>query len=158
MTRRGVNDGDGIVALLKETVDGLGQLVADHVNLARIELQTDARIYGRGLAVVVVASSLLMLGYAFAWTAAALALAPLLGAPLSFAGVAALHLMIGGAGVASAARKMRRTGILRDSGTEAVRSVRTLMKPLAPERLDGQPLDGRRPDGHRLDGGGTRDD
>jgi uncharacterized membrane protein YqjE len=157
MARGANDDGDGIVARLKETADGLGQLVADHVRLARVELVADARIYGRGVAVVLVAGTLLFIGYAFAWTAAALALARVWGAPLAFAGVAAVHLVVGVVGVTSAARRMRRTPILHDSGIEAARSVTALMNPVVAERLDPTGLDGTHLEGTRLDGGIAHD-
>jgi len=124
-------NGDGIVSRLKETADGLGQLVADHVKLARIELVAEARSYGQGLAVLAVAAILLVLGYGFAWTAAALALARLVGAPLAFVIVAAPHLVAGVIGCVSAVGKIRRTQILPESGMEAALSVNALVKPLS---------------------------
>ena len=131
MTRAGANgDGDGIVACLKDTADGLGQLIADHVKLARVELAADARIYGREMALPVVASTLVVIGYVFGWMAAALALAHLCGATLSFALVAAFHLIVGLVGIASVLRKMRQTRLMCESGMEAARSVRALTSPL----------------------------
>jgi uncharacterized membrane protein YqjE len=124
-------NGDGIVSRLKETADGLGQLVADHVKLARIELVAEARSYGQGLAVLAVAVILLVLGYGFAWLAAALALSRVVGAPLAFIIVAAPHLIAGILGCISAVAKLRQTEILPESGIEATRSVNALVKPLA---------------------------
>ena len=124
-------NGDGIVSRLKETADGLGQLVADHVKLARVELVAEARSYGQGLAVLAVAAILLVLGYGFAWIAAALALARVVGAPLAFIIVAAPHLIAGVIGCVSAVGKIRQTQILPESGMEAARSVNALVKPLA---------------------------
>jgi len=124
-------NGEGIVSRLKETADGLGQLVADHVKLARIELVAEARSYGQGLAVLAVAVILLVLGYGLAWIAAALALARVVGAPLAFVIVAAPHLIAGIVGCVSAVGKIRQTQILPESGMEAARSVNALVKPLS---------------------------
>jgi hypothetical protein len=124
-------NGDGIVSRLKETADGLGQLVADHVKLARIELVAEARSYGQGLSVLAVAVLLLVVGYVFAWTAGALALARVVGAPLAFVIVAAPHLIAGIIGCVSAIGKVRETQILPESGMEAARSVNALIKPLS---------------------------
>jgi hypothetical protein len=120
------DEGDGIVARLKETADGLGQLVSDHVKLARIELVAEAKSYGRGVAVLAVAAIVLVLGYAFAVTAAGLALATVVGAPLAFAIVAAPHLIAGVLGFVYAVRKMQQTRILPESGMEAARTVSAL--------------------------------
>jgi hypothetical protein len=122
--------GDGIVSRLKETADGLGQLVADHVKLARVELVAEARSYGRGLSALAVAVLLLVVGYVFAWAAAALALSRVVGAPLAFVIVAAPHLLAGIIGCVSAVGKLKRTEILPESGLEAARSLNALIKPL----------------------------
>lgn len=120
------DEGDGIVARLKETADGLGQLVSDHVKLARIELVAEAKSYGRGVAVLAVAAIVLVLGYAFAVTAGGLALATVVGAPLAFVIVAAPHLIAGVLGLVYAVRKMQQTRILPESGMEAARTVSAL--------------------------------
>jgi hypothetical protein len=120
------DEGDGIVSRLKETADGLGQLVSDHVKLARIELVAEAKSHGRGVAVLAVAATVLVIGYAFAWTAAGLALATVVGAPLAFVIVAAPHLIAGLWGLVYAVRKMQQTRILPESAVEAARSVSAL--------------------------------
>lgn len=70
---------EGIVGLIRETVDGLRDLIADHIKLARIELVADAKTYGRGIAVLAVAGLVLAIGYIFGLIAAALCLARLWG-------------------------------------------------------------------------------
>jgi hypothetical protein len=104
------------------------------VKLARVELAADARIYGGEIALLVVAGTLVVIGYIFGWVAAALALAHLCGAPGSFALVAAFHLIVGPIGFALILRKMRRTRLMRESGIEAARSVRALTAPLVARR------------------------
>ena len=86
---------EGIVGLVRETVDGLRTLIGDHIKLARVELVADLKSYGRGVAVLAVAGVVLAVGYVFAWIAAAFGLARPGGAPLAFGAVAALHLVVG---------------------------------------------------------------
>jgi hypothetical protein len=122
----GSEEAAALVALLKETADSLGVLIADHVKLARIELQTDVRIYAGALGVSLVAGVLLLFGYLFAWTALALALARSWSAPAAFAAVAAVHLLIGVLSLRAASRRVKRTKLLRESIVEARGSVRAL--------------------------------
>lgn len=131
MSRQAGQDGpDGVVGLLRETADGLGQLIADHIKLARLELAADARSYGQGVAIIVVAGFVLALGYAFAWLAIGLAVARLCGAPLAFGGVALLHLIAGGIAVSSAVKRMKKPPLMRGSAVEASRSVSALTQSL----------------------------
>nr|UXE44260.1 hypothetical protein Hi04_10k_c1556_00016 [uncultured bacterium] len=131
MSRQAGNDApEGVGALLRETADGLGQLVADHIKLARLELTADARSYGQGVATLVIAGVVLTLGYAFAWLAIALALARLWGAPIALASVAVLHLLAGAIAVSSAVKRMKRTRLMRESANAATRSVDALTRPL----------------------------
>jgi putative superfamily III holin-X len=133
-------EGEGIVARLRETADGLGQLIADHVNLARVELAADVQSYVRDLTGLLVAAVIVMLGWAFAWLAAAFALSRVIGAPLAFLAVAAVHVFGGAAGIAAAIKRMRRSTPMRESASEMSRSVSALTHPRAngvalPERL-----------------------
>ncbi|HZL21263.1 MAG TPA: phage holin family protein [Polyangia bacterium] len=120
------DDGEGIVARLKETADGLGQLVGDHVRLARIELVAEARSYARGLVSIAVAVVLLLIGYVFGLTAGALALARLVGAPLAFVIVAVPHLIAGVIAIVSGTHRVQQTPLLPESGVEAARTVNAL--------------------------------
>lgn len=124
------DEGEGIVARLKETADGLGQLVGNHVRLARIELVAEARSYARGLASIVVAVVLLLIGYVLGVTAGALALGRLVGAPLAFVLVAAPHLIVGAIAVVSGLRRLQQTPLLPESSVEAARTVNALAHPL----------------------------
>jgi uncharacterized membrane protein YqjE len=119
-------DSDGIISLVRETADGLGKLIADHVKLARVELVSDARFYVRDLTVLVVAALVLFLGYALAWLAAGLALGRVIGTPLAFAAVAALHLIGGAIGVVVAVRRTQRVRLMHDTAEEVSRSVNAL--------------------------------
>jgi hypothetical protein len=126
-TRDTREDSDGIISLVRETADGLGKLIADHVKLARVELVSDARFYARDLAVLVVAAVVLLLGYALAWLAAAMAVGRAIGnTPLAFAGVAVLHLIAGVVGMVIAAKRMRRVRLMHDTAEEVSRSMSAL--------------------------------
>jgi hypothetical protein len=131
MARQAENDApEGVVGLLRETADGLGQLVADHIKLARLELTADARSYGQGVATLLIAGAVLLLGYAFAWLAIGLALARLWGAPIAFAAVAVLHLIAGAIAISTAVTRMKKTRLMRESANAASRSVDALTRPL----------------------------
>ncbi|HVU50321.1 MAG TPA: phage holin family protein, partial [Polyangia bacterium] len=82
-----------VLALLKELVDALGELVGGHLRLARAEIGGDARRLVRRAALVSLAAAFGLVGYALACVAAALALAPILGAPLAFVALGGVHLL-----------------------------------------------------------------
>jgi hypothetical protein len=127
MPRPRVNEeGDGIISLVRETADGLGRLIAEHIRLARVEMAADAKQYGKRAALLVAAGGFIALGYAFAWIAGALALARAIGAPLAFLAVAVLHIAGGGIGLAAVAGKLRQARIMDGTRSEVNRSVSTL--------------------------------
>jgi hypothetical protein len=126
----GTEEGDGIIGLVRETADGLGRLIADHIKLAQIEMVQDAKSYGRDVGVLVGAALVLVVGYLFGWVAVALAVARLIGGPLAFAAVAVPHLVLGAAAIVSAVRRLRRVRIMDDTAAEVSRSVGALTGPL----------------------------
>jgi len=128
----GSDDATALGTVLKETADSLGVLIADHVKLARVELEADVRIYAGALGVSLVAGVLLLFGYAFAWSALALALGRIWGAPVAFAVVAAFHLLVGALSLGAVSRKVQQSKLLRESIVEARRSVRALTHPSHP--------------------------
>jgi len=130
MSRPADAEKEGIVGLLRQTVEGLGDLVADHVKLARVELEVDARQYGAGVAVLLIAVLVVTIGYVFAWIAAAIALARLWGAPAAFGAIAALHLVVGVIAVVWARGRMKRTTIMQGTASEVRSSVDALARPL----------------------------
>ncbi len=121
---------EGIVGLVRETVDGLRTLIGDHIKLARVELVADLKSYGRSVAVLAVAAVVLTVGYMFAWIAGAFGLARLWGAPLAFGAVAAFHLVVGGIALAWSVTKMRQTNLMHETKTEAKSSVSVLRQQL----------------------------
>ena len=136
---------DSLIALVRDTAEGLGRLIADHIKLARTELVADAKEYGREIGVLVAAGFVLAVGYALGCVAAALGLGRLIGLPLGFAAVAGLHLVAGTVAAVTAARRMRRASPLSETMTEVSRSVSALAeRPLAlrAARTDGAPNGG----------------
>ena len=118
--------GDGIIALVKETADGLGQLVADHIKLARIEMTTDAKTYMRDLSMLAVGAFVFAVGYGLACIAAGTALARIVGVPLAFAGLAFVHVIVGAIALGVAIRRMKRVQLMQESKEEVSRSVSVL--------------------------------
>jgi hypothetical protein len=55
---------ESILALIKETADGFGHLLADHIKLARLELVADVKSYGRQVALIALIVPILFMGYA----------------------------------------------------------------------------------------------
>jgi uncharacterized membrane protein YqjE len=121
-----------LAPLVKETADNLGRLVADHIKLARVELVADSRELGRKMALLLTAASFLALGYALACVALALAVAPFIGAPWAFLGVAGVHLIGGGIALAVVRRSAATTRPLHESLRELDRSAAAL----SPERTE----------------------
>jgi uncharacterized membrane protein YedE/YeeE len=119
-------DGDGIIALVKETADGLGQLVADHIKLARIEMTADAKTYMREVNVLLVGAFIFAMGYGLACIAAGTALARVMGTPLAFAALALLHVVVGAIALGMAVRRVKKVQIMQESKEEVSRSVSVL--------------------------------
>src|SRR4029077_902287 len=94
LDERGDHEG-GLIALVRETASGFGQLVADHIRLARLEMTADAKSYVRDGGVLLVGGFILAIGYAMACIAAGLALSRVIGGPMAFGGLALLHLIVG---------------------------------------------------------------
>ena len=122
----GESDGDGIISLVKEAASGFGQLVADHIRLARVEMTTDAKSYARGLGTLLIFAFIVAAGYGLACIAGGLALATLIGGPLAFASLALLHLVVGGIALAQVIRKMKSVQLMHETKLEVSRSVSAL--------------------------------
>jgi hypothetical protein len=119
-------DGDSIVALIKETADGFGRLIADHLRLARLEVVADIKTHGRDVAAVALIVPFLFLGYALACLGLALVLGRWMGLPVALFVVGGVHLVAGAAGLAVVLGKLRRAEILSESSHEVDRSVAAL--------------------------------
>jgi uncharacterized membrane protein YqjE len=120
------DDDGGIIALVKETASGFGQLVADHIRLARLEMTADAKSYVRDGSMLLIAGFIVAAGYGLACIAAGTALGRIIGAPLAFAGLALLHLIVGGIALAAVVRRMRKVQLMQGTKQEVSRSVGAL--------------------------------
>ena len=120
---KGKDDTDGIIALVKETADGFGHLIAEHVKLARLELVADARASARKIAVIALIVPILFVGYAVACVGLAMLLTPTLGAANAFFLVGGGHVVLGGLAIAIAASRLRRVQPMQETVQEVSRSV-----------------------------------
>ena len=127
VTMAATQESDGIIALVRETADGLGKLIADHVKLARVELVSDARFYARDLAVMAAAGVVLLIGYVIGLVAAGLAIGRAIdNTPLAFGALAGLLLIAGAIGIVVGAKRAKRVRLMHDTAEEVSRSVSAL--------------------------------
>src|SRR5262249_51625914 len=103
----GDEQGDGIISLVKETASGIGQLVADHIRLARMEMTAEAKSYARDIGFLLAGGFVVAVGYGLACIGAATALARVMGTPLAFVCLGVLHLVIGAIALAMIAGRMK---------------------------------------------------
>ena len=120
---RGENE--GIIALVKETADGFGHLIADHIKLARLELVSDVKSYGRQVALIACIVPFLFIGYGVLCLGLASLLAPWLGQAGALFLVGGAHVAIGALAIAVAVGRLRRVQPMRDSAHEVGRSLAT---------------------------------
>jgi uncharacterized membrane protein YqjE len=123
---RTTEDGDNIISLVRETADGLGRLMGDHIKLARLELVSDLKAYVQKSVLMTVMAVFLALGYALACIGLSLVLAQWWGSYAGFFAVAGFHVLVGGIGLLVGVRNLRQTRLLDETFNEVSRSVSTL--------------------------------
>lgn len=128
----------GTRELLVQLVGELGQLVSQHIALAKLELGASARRTGLGVAQIAACAPLVLVGYAFLNAALALALARWLPLAGAVAVVGLLNVAGGILGVLLATRAFRRP-MLDDSVSELERTAQAL----APRATATRALDSR---------------
>ena len=89
----------GIADLVARLVDGLGQLITQHVELARIELGEELGSVSRTLGTMALFTPLVVVGYAMLCFGVAFALAPFLSMPGAVLLVGGANLVAGGIGL-----------------------------------------------------------
>ena len=124
--QQGKDDGDGIIALVRETADGMGHLLADHIKLARLELVADIKKHGRQAALIAGIVPIIFLGYALACVGLSVVLSRWLETAGAFFLVGGVHLIGGVIAVAVAAKRLSRAQPLHDTSVEVDRSVNAL--------------------------------
>jgi hypothetical protein len=118
---------EGVIDLVRETANGVGDLVALHLKLARRELAGELRAMGDRATGLGLFAALLVVGYALAMVGVALVIgahAPL-GTPFLIVGGG--HVVLAGAGLARLTRRKRATTeVLGLTGNEAKKSLEAL--------------------------------
>ena len=117
---------EGIIALVKETADGFGHLLAEHVKLARLELVADIKTHGRNVAALALITPLLFIGYALVCVGLAIFLSRWLDRSAAFFLVGGAQVLLGGLAIAIVAGRLRRAKLLKETAYEVNRSVETL--------------------------------
>ncbi len=108
MTKHAQAQAPGVSDLMARLVDGLGELLAQHVALLRLELRDEAHGVARVFGTVALVVPLLIVGYAMLCFAVAFALAPGLGVPGAVALVGAANVVAGGLGLWGVRRTLQR--------------------------------------------------
>jgi hypothetical protein len=116
---------DSILALIKETADGFGHLLADHIKLARLELVADVKSYARQVTLIALIVPVIFIGYAILCVGLAAALAPWLGRAGGLFVVGGAHILIGGIAIMVAVGRLRRAQPMSETVEEVSRSMET---------------------------------
>ena len=118
-------NGDSILTLIKETADGFGRLLADHIKLARLELVADVKSYGRQVTLIALIAPIVFIGYAVLCVGLAAALEPWLGRAGGLLVVGGAHMVIGAVAIMVAVRRLRRAQPMSETVEEMTRSMET---------------------------------
>lgn len=113
-------------AQLRELFDGLSELTAQHIQLAKLELKDDARFIGIRVGVIAALAPLILVGYGFLCVAGALALSRVMATDLAFLIVGAVNLVGGLAGVAIAAKQLGGKKVM-DATTLEIETTRSVV-------------------------------
>ena len=106
-------------------VDGLGELLAQHVALARVEVGEEVQSVARVAGTVALVTPLLAVGYAMLCLALAFALSPLVGLASALALVGAANLLAGGIGLWAVRHTLRRPRL--EETAQAVRESASML-------------------------------
>lgn len=118
---------------IRELVDAFGELVSQHVRLARMELAEDARFVGMRVGLIAALAPLVLVGYGFLCVALALWLREVMHPAVAFLIVGLLNLAIGGVGIALVARQLGTRKVLNDSMSELENSTSLMLARTTPE-------------------------
>ena len=121
--------GGRTLQLLRDTADGLGQLVVQHVKLARLELSAEVRALGARMAGLVVLAVLMVLGYALAVVGLAVLIAGERRLAVPLLAIGGVHL-VGAALGALLVSRAQRKNLLNTTKTELDQSANALREAL----------------------------
>jgi hypothetical protein len=107
-----------LVAHLKELAESLSTLLAQHLQLARLELQADVRYIGVRVGLIAALAPLILVGYGFLCVALALTLRRVVPADISFLLVGLFNLAGGVGGIALIARQLAGRRVLHTTVSE----------------------------------------
>ena len=125
--RNGERDkADGVVGLARETADALGQLMVQHLRLARLEIKADLRAMGLQAGLIAVLAALATVGYGLTMAGLAIILdggSPG-GIPLLIIGV--VHVVGAGVGILVTVFRIRRMRLMNATAGEVKESLAPL--------------------------------
>ena len=128
----------GMAELVVQLVADFSHLVAQHVALAKLELQNSARTVGLSVGQIAGFAPLILVGYAFLNAGLALALARWLPLAGAVALVGLINIVGGMVGIARAARRLRRPVL-----DTSLRELEQTAHALVPERISAPALEAR---------------
>jgi hypothetical protein len=140
---QGRDQAGGFAELFGSLADGLGTLVSQHIQLARLELSAEARALGGQVARLLAFAPFVLIGYLFLCAALASWLSRWLGWSGSLLLIGAVNVLGGGVGIALALRALsRRKGLGRSveelkQTASVLTRVADLPAPNPPSSLEG---------------------
>jgi uncharacterized membrane protein YqjE len=125
-----------ISGLVVKLADGLGKLVTEHLELAKVELVDDTKELGRLVARLAVVVPFLLVGYSLLCAGIALVLSTWIPLSAALLILAVLNLLGGGLGLYAVVRKVQKKNVMDETLTELNLSVQTLMPSQASMTLE----------------------
>ncbi len=107
-----------LLSQMRELVDSMSELTAQHVRLARLELAEDAKYVGVRVGLIAGLAPLILVGYGFLCVALALALRRVMAVDLAFLLVGLVNLIGGIVGIALVARQLLGRKVMHATLTE----------------------------------------
>ncbi len=117
---------------LRAIIEALSELVAQHVQLARVELKEDVKELGTQVGKIAAFVPLLIMGYALLCVALALFLRRFLPLDASFLIVAGLNLGGGALGIMLAVRRLKERKVLLSGSRDELQSTALALRGQAP--------------------------
>lgn len=128
--------GGGLAELVGALADGLGKLVTEHIELARLELSEDARAWGGEVGLLLAFAPFVLVGYTFLCAAGAAALSRWIGWAGSLLLVGGVNVAVGGVGIAQAVRQLKRRQVMTRTVEEFKQSASILGSVAEPVALE----------------------
>lgn len=129
--------GGHVLRLIRETVDGLGQLLVQHLKLAQLELRADLRSMVPRLALMAICAVLMIGGYMLFAVGVAFLIAGNRALALPLLGVGLFHVVGTGLGMRFLLGRLRGTSLMKATTGEISQSATALMVAASPPK-DGQ--------------------